>query len=413
VRVVPAAETIRRVMPLMGAIGVTRVAEVTGLDRTGVPNFTSVRPRERGPGISYYNGKGTTRSSAMAGALMEAVERFSAEHCVLPVHVGDQAEMARRGPVVSVDEVIAPRATEYRDGMRLEWVVGHDLLTGRPTFVPLGAVVCPYEAPPGLPVVHYPHTNGLAAGNTIEEALCHALCEVIERDAIAVADAELELAPAVGRVLGGAAPAGESAPARFPLIDLDTLPRRARVVAERMRRAGLRVFLRDVTSTAGIATLNCAIVEPHPEGRYIAHGGSGCHPDARVAAIRALTEAAQSRVGHIQGGREDLPHIVRPAARFDPDAIYGSGAIRAFSTVPSVEHADVADDLRFLVDGLARDGFEQAVAVDVTRPEIGVPTVRVVVPRAESWSVFFSHVRRAHLGPRVNRILAGSCGVAR
>src|SRR5580704_19745048 len=84
-RSVPPAETIRRVTPLMRQIGVTRIGEVTPLDRTGIPNFVAVRPLDRGPGISYYNGKGSTRGAAKAGAMMEAIERYSGERCDLPV----------------------------------------------------------------------------------------------------------------------------------------------------------------------------------------------------------------------------------------------------------------------------------------------------------------------------------------
>src|SRR5262249_19132976 len=150
-------------------------------------------------------------------------------------------------------------------------------------------------------------TNGLASGNTREEALCHALCEVIERDATAVSDTAHDLAPAVGNILAmmGALSRRPSSrqSAEFPMIDLDTLPARARTLVRRLRRARLLIYLRDVTSTCGVATFDCNIVERRLNGRHLVHGGSGCHPDARVAVTRALTEAAQSRVAHIQGGR--------------------------------------------------------------------------------------------------------------
>jgi hypothetical protein len=60
--------TIRRARAVFDTIGVTKVADVTDLDRVGIPNFMTVRPHDRGPGISYYNGKGTTRADAYAGA---------------------------------------------------------------------------------------------------------------------------------------------------------------------------------------------------------------------------------------------------------------------------------------------------------------------------------------------------------
>jgi ribosomal protein S12 methylthiotransferase accessory factor len=262
-------------------------------------------------------------------------------------------------------------------------------------------------------MLFYASTNGLASGNTREEAVCHALCEVIERDAMAVSDAVLDLAPAVGRVLAsmGVDPVQAEGPApahRFPLVDLDSLPARARTLVRRMRRAGLLVYLRDVTSTAGVPTLDCAIVERQLDGRHLVHGGTGTHPDARVAVTRALTEAAQSRVGHIQGGREDLPRIVGTPAAFDPDEVYGRGEVRPFSSIRSYEHPNIDDDIRFLLDRLNGEGFTQVVAVDLTRPEVGVPVVRVVIPRAETWSVFYSHARRAAFGDRVGRALHGA-----
>ena len=56
VHVIPPEETIARVTPLLETIGVTRVAEVTGLDRVGILCSPTVRPRETGDGISYYDG---------------------------------------------------------------------------------------------------------------------------------------------------------------------------------------------------------------------------------------------------------------------------------------------------------------------------------------------------------------------
>jgi hypothetical protein len=78
-RSVRPSATIRRALAVLDTIGVTKVADVTDLDRIGIPNFMTVRPHDPGPGISYYNGKGTTRADAYAGALMEAIERHAGE----------------------------------------------------------------------------------------------------------------------------------------------------------------------------------------------------------------------------------------------------------------------------------------------------------------------------------------------
>jgi len=415
VRTIPPTHTIRRVLPLMGTIGVTRIADITGLDSIGIPNFTTVRPREQGEGISYYNGKGVTRAAAKAGALMEAIERYSGEFCDLRVYYGTRDETGRSRPTVDPADILVPALTAYQPDNSLEWVEGFDLISGTATFVPLNIVICPYEPPPGRPRIFYESTNGLASGNTREEALCHALCEVIERDAIALAAASRDLGPAVARVLAqmgvSPPPADRAAPAPgHPLIDLDTLPPRPLALARKLRRAGLRVYLRDVTSTAGIPTMTCSIVEPGVDGQHVAHGGSGCHPDARVAVARALTEAAQSRVGHIQGGREDLPAIATAPRRFDPEQVFGGGDLVPFSGIASYEQECVDDDIRLILTRLAADGFPQVVAIDLTRPELGIPVVRVVIPRAEAWSVYYTHIQRTRLGARAVRALSETAG---
>lgn len=408
VRTVPPAETIRRALPLMKWIGVTRIGDVTNLDRVGIPNYTAVRPAGL-DGVSYYNGKGTTHQDAKAGALMEAIERASAERCDLPVYYCTREEMERTGPAIDPAEIIVPSVTRYVPDLRIEWVEGFDLLAGRPTFVPLNAVVCPYRPPAGRPMLHWTSSNGLASGNTMEEALCHALCEVIERDAEAVAQAALRLKPAIGGVLASMGLSTEEtktiAPDSFSMIALDTLPPQCTALVARLSAAGLTVYLRNTTSTAGVPTIDCAIVETFADGRHSAYGGCGTHPDARVALSRALTEAAQSRVGCIQGGREDLTEIVKEPGSYDPDRKFGQGKCVPFSSIPSYVHDDIADDIRFMLDGLRNAGFAQVVAVNLTRPEIAIPVVRVIIPRAEAWPVFEMHTRRAAFGSRIVDLL--------
>src|SRR5712675_2730379 len=95
-RSVRPAATIRRARAVLDTIGVTKVADVTDLDRVGIPNFMTVRPRDLGPGISYYNGKGTTRAAAHAGALMEAVERHAGEQYDGPITAASHYNLRHR-----------------------------------------------------------------------------------------------------------------------------------------------------------------------------------------------------------------------------------------------------------------------------------------------------------------------------
>jgi ribosomal protein S12 methylthiotransferase accessory factor YcaO len=392
----------------MSKIGVTRIAEVTHLDRIGIPNFIAVRPRDRGPGISYYNGKGSTRDAAKAGAMMEAIERFCGEQCDSEVFHCSYHEIKKRGPSVNPADIIVPKLRDYDANDPLEWVEGYELISREPIFVPLNSVICPYE--PIRNCAFYPaSTNGLASGNTLAEALCHALCEVIERDALAISSSYFELAPAVQQILARlgqtSRPSTRAPRARFPLIELDTLPDATRRLAHKLQSAGLKIYLRDITCTAGIPTLDCTIVESLPDQRRLVYGGSGTHPDARVAVARALTEAAQSRIACIQGGREDLPEIVMPPVDFNPEETYGKGERHPYSSINSFEHDNVDNDVRFLVRRLKAAGFTQIAAVNLTRPEIGIPVVRIIVPNTETWTVFQLHTGRGVFGRRVAKSL--------
>ncbi|GAB2209210.1 YcaO-related McrA-glycine thioamidation protein [Roseibium sp. ROS1] len=409
-RCAPPSATVRRAKRLIERIGVTQVAEVTGLDSVGIPNFMTVRPRDLGPGISYYNGKGTTRQDALAGALMEAVERQAGEHCDYPVTRASQAELAGRTPLTKLAEIVVPNAFAFDEHTPVEWVHGYDLIGQCATATPLNAVMCPYT-PTDVPALFYASTNGLASGNTLTEALCHALCEVIERDALAISLARSQVTPAIGELLesiGISSPQSAYQNADHAQIRLEGLPRRAALLVGRLKRAGLSIYVRNLTSTAGLATIDCTIVEPTASGIPNAHGGCGTHPDARIALNRAITEAAQSRIACIQGGREDLPEIIKPRTPYDADELYGGTEFIDFDDVPSVQNARIDEDIRLILDRMPDYGLDQAVAFDLTRPDVGMPVVRVVVPKAEAWSVFHLHTGRGVFGERVSQVLQGA-----
>jgi ribosomal protein S12 methylthiotransferase accessory factor len=400
-RTIKPEATIRRATGVLDVIGVTKVAEVTNLDRIGIPNFMTVRPRDRGPGISYYNGKGTTRADAHAGALMEAVERHAGEDYDGPIITGSFAGLRHRYHCVDPRAINVPTTRPYDDDLVLEWVSGFDLLNRRLTLAPLNCIVCPYTPRSGA-TLFYTSTNGLASGNTRLEALCHALCEVIERDAASIAMAGRQLRPAVAALLSdiGFTRLAERR-SSAPLIALNTLPPRAARLVRKFHQTDLKVYLRNLTCTAGIPTIDCTIAERSPTGVPNAHGGTGTHPDARVALTRALTEAAQSRVACIQGGREDLPEIIRSRTPCDVDLRFGGGEEIAFSDIVSYEHPSINEDVELILQRLSQSGFGQVLAFDLTRPEVGIPVVRVLVPNAEAWTIFYLHAGRGVFGDRV------------
>jgi ribosomal protein S12 methylthiotransferase accessory factor len=400
-RTVRPSVTIKRARKVLEAVGVTKVAEVTDLDRVGIPNFMTVRPHDAAHGISYYNGKGTTRADAHAGALMEAIERHAGESYAGPIVRSSTYNLRGDYPCVDPLEIHAPLIAGYSEDLLLEWVPGFDLLNRQSVLVPLNCVVAPYRPLAGEQLF-FTSTNGLASGNTRLEALCHALCEVVERDAMAVALARSAVQPVVTSILAEMGFSGEAPrESGVPDLSLKGLPRKAAALVRKLQQAGLAIRLRNLTSNTGIPTISCTIVDPQaPPTALNAHSGCGTHPDARIALTRALTEAAQTRVTFIQGGREDLAEMAPNRGASSASEPQTAERTIAFDEIDSCEHSTINEDVEFMLGRLRRSGFGQAIVVDLTKAGIGIPVVRVVVPRAETWSFFFVHTGRASVGSR-------------
>jgi putative methanogenesis marker protein 1 len=404
VRTVRPDVTIRRAQRVLDRIGVTKVSDVTGLDRIGIPNFMTVRPRDLGPGISYYNGKGTTRADAHAGALMEAIERHAGERCDYKITTTSYRELRRYKRCVDPNDIIVPSLRHTSDRVTLEWVSGYDLIGNESIMVPLNFVVSPYNPATKL-APFMTSSNGLASGNTLAEAVCHAICEIVERDSQALALTLSQLLPSIHGILGTVDVNTQPA----PRISLARLPSRAEDLIKKIQDAGLRIFLRDYTNLVGVAAISCTLVDLESTDVANAYGGMGAHPDARVALLRSLTEAAQSRISGIQGGREDLEHILKNYVHcraVDIDELFGGTQEIYFDEIPTVYHRSIELDIKFLLNRMASVGLDRVIVFDLTRPEVGIPVVRVVVPRAETWPVFHLHTGRAVFGSRVAELLA-------
>lgn len=73
-RAVPFEQTLAPVPELRRRYGITRLADTTYLDRTGISTYSALVPNSPDL-LGVYNGKGLTREAAMASAVMEATER--------------------------------------------------------------------------------------------------------------------------------------------------------------------------------------------------------------------------------------------------------------------------------------------------------------------------------------------------
>ena len=367
-RTVPPAETLARLKPLLPAIGVTRVACQTGLDRVGIPVVSAIRPNSRS--IAAHQGKGLGVEAAKASAIMEAAEAFHAENIRHPLRLARFEELAGR----ALDPARLPLTHSGKDphAERILWVEGVDLRRHEHTWVPFELVSADYTYPqPAGSGLFQATTNGLGAGNHPLEAVTHALYEVVERDAIALWRA----APAHLKAKSAVDPASITDPSN-------------RAVLERLEVAGLAVHVWEVTSDVGIPAYLCLIVPERAGDETEPELGSGCHVAPAVALNRAMTEAAQARLTRIVGARDDfIPDSYEETTRqhrYDTARQW-----RDLARTPGRPMAQAAlratlrDDLDHGLSRLEAAGLGRAVWVDLSWPEIGVPVGRLVVEGLE------------------------------
>ena len=286
-RSIPAAQTVDRLRSHLRSLGITRLARQTGLDRIGIPCFSAIRPA--GLTLSVSQGKGHDDASAMASALMEAAEFAIAEQPRAPSRVATAADLTGAGEAVCTPGHLLPPEQSFPIDGSIRWLEGKAWPSGERIWIPRDVVTIGGDAE-DLPGVSR-STNGLASGNTTEEALFHAICELLERDATSL----WSLLPDAARLATEFA-AAEVEDAAVRQMSLD--------IAD----AGLELRLFDQTTDLGVPCVMAVISEPPLAGArmFDMAAGYGCHPVGARAITRAITEAAQTRITNIAGGRDDF-----------------------------------------------------------------------------------------------------------
>jgi ribosomal protein S12 methylthiotransferase accessory factor len=376
---VPPEITLARARRMGARLGITRVTDTTRLDRVGLPVYASIRPGAMRGSLCVNAGKGLRPIEAEVGAHMEAIEMALAEPGASRVRVlektaRDVLDGRRRaeavldlcpkmGKVVSLD---AP----------LDCVAAEEISTGERALVPAELVFVPYAPHARFRSLFGSSTNGLASGNTIDEATVHGLAELVERDVTsfqAVRDTSVR-------------------------VDLDSVDGAARAVADVVRAAGLDLYVRASSNVFGVPYFFAVINDPEALAPHLLNGGYGCHPHRSVAFVRAVAEAAQSRLTFIHGGRDDLEDThdrfaswSRKAKRAFVERVArkaSRGAPIAFSALEdhATEVTTVARGLRFLLRRLAAAGMPRAYRVVLTRERDELQVVKVIVPGLEMFS---------------------------
>jgi ribosomal protein S12 methylthiotransferase accessory factor len=331
-------------------------------------------------------GKGMTDAQAKASGLCEALERYSG------VFRGD--EPRRRARMDALEGAIDPRACllfseqQYRERDKWNakkspynfvplpfdpeaeiewsplWSLGEQKIRWLPT------PFCHYDYPqPPEQTFCVACSNGCAAGNTLEEAVLQGFFELVERDSVALWWYTRVRRPGVDL-------ASFNEPYLAELTDYLASRRREMTVL-------------DLTADLQIPVFACWSRRTDSERDEIVLG-FGAHLDPRVALLRAVTEMNQmlsyllsapaDKVFSEHVTDAETVHWLKTAtAGNQPYLLPSDAPLRTVTDYRTSFSDDVAQDIRDCQTLVAQQGLEMLV-LDQTRPEIGLPVAKVVVP---------------------------------
>ena len=360
--------------------GITRLTEITDLDRVKIPVFSAIRPTAQSGGVSVYAGKGATVEQAKASAMMEGFERYSAERQDKDSErtFVDTYNNIKKG-LSNVDNALDPKdlllpknyGNENVENSRLEWIEAEDIISEESIYVPSNAVFHPYiptrEVSPSPIAIFKGNTNGLASGNIIEESVLHGIFEVVERDAWSIFELTKRNKKEISQ----------------DTIENDTINE----LLEKFHNQGIDIKLMDITADLKITTVAASADDTVLKDPALLTLGVGTHLNPEVAVIRALTEVAQSRATQIHGTREDTIRA---------DFMRKSGYRHYFQKEEeTINLGDIEDksshsikrDIETSIEEVRKAGFNQILYTDLTREEIGINVARVIIPKAELYSL--------------------------
>ena len=373
-RTVSPQETLDRILPHLSAMGITRLANVTGLDDIGIPVITACRPNAKAVAVSQ--GKGISLEAAKASAAMEAIETYHAEHIDLPVRLINYVELSQTHSVTELEPLPTMDVIPFDPHARRLWIEANRVLqSNEKQYVPYDLVHCDFTLPlPQGSGCFQLSTNGLASGNTREEATSHALCEVIERDAMAL----WSLTPKKRQ--------------DRQKVDLSSIKDTTILsLIQTIRNADVMLGVWNITSDLNIPTFVATIINKNESQHrpLYAMSGSGTHLDKHVAIMRAITEAIQTRLTLISGSRDDASlkqYQSRQNLTYQKNIrteLMDTPSYIDFNDICSWEQDSIEEDLAVLIDALDSKGLPCPLMIDLTKPEFNIPVVRVIAPGLE------------------------------
>lgn len=362
--------TIKKLLPLLAKLEITRIANITGLDNIGIPVITCFRPNAKH--LSSSQGKGVTQDLATISAIMESVEGYHIENPPPPKLYGGFLKLSRNYHTVNPSLFVRGIFSNLNlENIKLAWIEAIDIISSKKLLIPHALINL--NSTKLHPEYSYfaVSSNGLAAGNNRDEAICHALYELIERDSLQkwkVISSQSRLATQLD----------------INSINNDELM----LLITKLRNADIDLKVWDISTSIGIPAYQCAIYERNSLRKLGVSTGSGAHLSKEVALSRAITEAVQSRVVMISGSRDDIFqdfYIAQSRVNSSISEAFIANGIKDYTDCvsPSFKQS-LSDNLEQIKHILISCGYKQILIFDHTKLEIDIPVVQAFVPGLNS-----------------------------
>jgi len=358
----PVAETLQLAEKFGKEIGITRVANITGLDCVGISVVVAIRPNAKL--LSVSQGKGMTLDHAKVSALMESIESWHAENIPLPSLRGTYQALSSSMNLCDPCSIAqSDFDVSVLQSMPLYWCEGINIVNHSAIKIPYEALSLDSTTLSPQSLLFDTSSNGLASGNTYAEAVCHALCELIERDAshkfVRLSD-EIQ---------------------QKRLVDIKSINSPlANTLLGQLYSAGIKVQIWNMTSEMECPVFHCTLFDRDISRKTQIFSGEGCHIDKEVALCRAITEAAQTRLTFIAGSRDDVfPAYYEKEILTEDDTPYSGDAQYPLISAPHYQKS-FEENVKIIVEALVAKGYEKVICVDHTRSHTGIHVVQMIVP---------------------------------
>ncbi|MBN1615469.1 MAG: YcaO-like family protein [Deltaproteobacteria bacterium] len=355
------AETVRNVKDALKRIDLDLVRDTIRIDsgRLGIPVYACHAGKDNRIPTPKTMGKGPSPDQSEASALMEMVERYS--HAGYP-----RPETHRKGAMKDIVAQMLPPEDLFRvpngsntirdeemaefESLPFSWVPAYSLVRKRD-------VLLPYEW-----FADIQGTNGLSAGNTLEETILQGLCEVVERHVCSVINTKR---------------------LRVPVIDFYSVRDPvARELLIKFSRNGIRLVCFDFSLDMGIPTVAGIAYDPasFPGSEVVFCAGTSTNPEK--ALIRVLTEIQQMALDYFK--QDYYVGGILPKFRHPREAgyLFNEGDPVPIQSLPDVSSDDMLEEIEGCTTALQRIGFEPYV-LDITHPVLRIPAVFVLMPGSE------------------------------